>query len=82
MIVFGVHGDGRDFMPEWEHVYHSWSFGLAAFAVIAQCVDGVLFLVEARIMDRRQRAYERQEEGRGGQQQQQFKTSSSKEMEV
>ena len=81
VIAFSVQVNSRDFMPDWEHVYLSWSFGLAALAVTVQCVDGVLFLVEARIMDGRQRAYERQEEGRGGQQQQ-FKMSSSKDMEM
>ena len=63
VIIFGARGDGRDFMPEWEHNFHSWSFGLAAVGAILQCVDAVLFLIEARIMDRRQRAYEKQDNG-------------------
>merc|ERR1712111_16113 len=29
LIIFGALGDGRDFMPDWEHNYLSWSFGLA-----------------------------------------------------
>ncbi len=36
LVVFGVYGDGRDFMPDWEHNYHSWSFGLACVGVILQ----------------------------------------------
>ena len=29
LIIFGAQGDGRDFMPDWEQNYLSWSFGLA-----------------------------------------------------
>jgi hypothetical protein len=28
LIIFGSLGDGRDFMPDWEQNYLSWSFGL------------------------------------------------------
>jgi hypothetical protein len=29
-------GDGRNYMPEWEHNFLSWSFGLALVGVIFQ----------------------------------------------
>jgi hypothetical protein len=35
-------------MPEWEHNFLSWSFGLALVGVIFQYIAGVLFIVEAR----------------------------------
>ncbi len=60
LIIFGVYGDGRDFMPDWEHNYLSWSFGLAFVGVVFQYVCGVLFLVEARIIARKEVARERQ----------------------
>ncbi len=60
VVVFGVHGDKRDFMPDWEHNYHSWSFGLACVGVILQVADGIVFLVEARVVLRWRRAGEKQ----------------------
>ena len=60
LIIFGVHGDDRDFMPDWEHNYHSWSFGLACIGVILQALDGIVFLVEARVIERKEKAMEKQ----------------------
>merc|ERR1712183_506662 len=56
LIIFGSMGDGRDFMPDWEHNYLSWSFGLAFVGVVMMYVTAVLFLVEARIMQRKELA--------------------------
>jgi len=60
VIIFGACGDSRDFMPDWEHNYHSWSFGLAVVGVLAAWVDGILFLVEARRGERWQKARDKQ----------------------
>lgn len=60
LIIFGSLGDGRDFMPDWEHNYLSWSFGLAFVGCVFLYVAGVLFIVEARIMLRKDIARERQ----------------------
>ena len=57
-MIFGIMGDNADFMPDWEHNYLSWSFGLAFVGVFAMFVDGVLFLVEARIIQRKEIARE------------------------
>ena len=46
-------------MPDWEHNYLSWSFGLAFVGVFFQYVSGVLFLVEARIIQRKDVAIQR-----------------------
>jgi len=58
LIIFGAQGDGRDFMPDWEQNYLSWSFGLAFVGVAMQYVTSVLFLVEARIQQRKEIARE------------------------
>lgn len=60
LIIFGVYGDGRDFMPDWEHNYLSWSFGLAFVGAVFNYVSGVLFIVEARIIRRKEIAREKQ----------------------
>ena len=46
-------------MPDAEHLYLSWSFGLAFVGVFAAAVSGILFLVEARIITRKEIARER-----------------------
>jgi len=61
IIVFGAEGDGRYFMPDWEHNYLSWAFGLASVGVLLMYVAAVLFLVDARVMLRREESLEKQE---------------------
>ena len=41
-------------MPDWENNYLSWSFGLGFVGVVFQYVSGILFLVEARIIQRKE----------------------------
>lgn len=48
VITFGARGDGRDWMPNWEHNDMGWSFALAVVGVLMLAPSGVLFLVEAR----------------------------------
>ena len=48
-------------MPDWEHNYLSWSFWLAFVGVVMMYVTAVLFLVEARIMQRKEIARDLQE---------------------
>ncbi|CAB4063977.1 unnamed protein product [Lepeophtheirus salmonis] len=60
LIVFGIYGDGRDYMPDWENNYISWSFGLGFVGVVMEFVSGVLFIVESRIMLRKEIAREKQ----------------------
>ena len=59
LIIFGANGDDRDYMPDWEHNFLSWSFGLGCIGVILQYINGVLFIVEARVIDRRERSNEK-----------------------
>lgn len=47
-VIFGLRGDGRDWMPNWEHNDMGWAF---AFACVGSCFlmpAGVLYMVEAR----------------------------------
>jgi len=60
LIVFGAKGDGRNFMPDWEHNFLSWGFGVAFVGVVMMYVSAVLFIVEARIMKRKERAKDNQ----------------------
>ncbi|XP_071455383.1 uncharacterized protein kune [Hetaerina americana] len=53
VVTFGVRGDGRDWMPNWEHNNMSWSYAFAVFGVLFLYTAGFLFLVEARRFRRR-----------------------------
>lgn len=48
VIIFGARGDGRDWMPNWEHNDISWSFALAVVGSFTLLAAGILFLVESR----------------------------------
>jgi len=59
VIIFGACGDGRDWMPNWEHNNISWSHALAVFGVLFLYISGVLYLVEGRVHHKkRERARE------------------------
>lgn len=40
-------------MPDPEHNYLSWSFGLAVVGCFCHWIAAVLFMVEARLLDKR-----------------------------
>uniref|UniRef100_A0ABD2VVS2 Uncharacterized protein n=1 Tax=Trichogramma kaykai TaxID=54128 RepID=A0ABD2VVS2_9HYME len=48
VIIFGAKGDGRDWMPNWEHNDVGWSYALAVVGSFILLAGGVLFLIEAR----------------------------------
>ncbi|XP_012264925.1 uncharacterized protein LOC105691182 [Athalia rosae] len=48
VIIFGAKGDGRDWMPNWEHNDIGWSFALAVVGSVLLYTGGILFLIEAR----------------------------------
>lgn len=48
VIIFGARGDGRDWMPNWEHNDISWSYALAVVGSFTLISAGILFLVEGR----------------------------------
>ncbi|PSN44594.1 hypothetical protein C0J52_17810 [Blattella germanica] len=49
VIIFGARGDGRDWMPNWEHNNISWSYALAVFGVFFLYICGILFVIEGRV---------------------------------
>jgi len=54
VIIFGIRGDDRDWMPDPEHNFLSWSFALAVVACFCHWIAAVLFLVESRILYKRE----------------------------
>lgn len=46
--IFGARGDGRDWMPNWEHNDMGWSFACACIGVCTLLPSGVLYMAEAR----------------------------------
>lgn len=49
MIIFGAYGDGRDWMPNWEHNDIGWAYALGTIGILLLFPAGVLFLIEARV---------------------------------
>lgn len=49
VVTFGARGDGRDWMPNWEHNDLGWAFALGVIGVIFLLPAGILFLIEARV---------------------------------
>jgi len=60
VIVFGIKGDDRDWMPDPEHNFLSWSFALAVVGAFFQWVAAILFWVESRILSKREIKREQQ----------------------
>ncbi|OQR67448.1 hypothetical protein BIW11_02195 [Tropilaelaps mercedesae] len=48
VIVFGALGDGRDWMPDPDHNYLSWSFVLGVIGTLVEYFAGVLLLVDGK----------------------------------
>lgn len=49
MVIFGARGDGRDWMPNWEHNDLGWAYAFGCIGVNFLFPAGILFLVEARV---------------------------------
>lgn len=60
LVIFGAKGDNRDFMPDWENNYLSWAFGLGCVGALFDYIAGILFIIEARIIARKEIAREQQ----------------------
>ncbi|XP_034943476.1 uncharacterized protein kune [Chelonus insularis] len=48
VIIFGARGDGRDWMPDWEHNDIGWSFALGVVGSFLLLNSGILFFIEGR----------------------------------
>ncbi len=60
VIVFGIRGDDRDWMPGHEHNFLSWSFGLAVVGAFFSWMSTVLFWAESRILYKKELKKEQQ----------------------
>lgn len=49
LVIFGIHGDSRVWMPHWEHNDIGWSYGVAVAGTIALYISGVLYVIEGRV---------------------------------
>ncbi|XP_016659524.1 uncharacterized protein LOC107883632 [Acyrthosiphon pisum] len=49
LIIFGVYGKNRQWMPHWEHNDIGWSYGVAVAGTIALYVSGVLYVIEQQL---------------------------------
>jgi hypothetical protein len=56
VITFGALGDSRDWMPDFEHNYLSWSFGLGVVGTFGLYVSSMLFYIEAKVQAKKQMA--------------------------
>lgn len=54
MIIFGIRGDDRDWMPDHEHNFLSWSFGFAVVGTFFAWMASILFWAESRILYKKQ----------------------------
>lgn len=54
LIIFGALGDDEDFMPDHEQNYLSWSFGLAFVGAFLDFLSAILFVIESRIVRRKE----------------------------
>lgn len=61
VVVFGIKGDDRDWMPDPEHNFLSWSFGLAVVGAFFNWMASILFLVESRMIERKEEKREREQ---------------------
>lgn len=53
LIIFGAHGDGRVWLPDWQHNEIGWAYALAVFGVVFLYISGTLFTIEARVHRKR-----------------------------
>ncbi|XP_077561301.1 uncharacterized protein LOC144176052 isoform X2 [Haemaphysalis longicornis] len=65
VIVFGARGDGRDWMPDPDHNFLSWSFALGVIGAFCTYVAAVLFAVDSRRMARKLGEQEQQQQAYG-----------------
>ncbi|KAI9558900.1 hypothetical protein GHT06_015689 [Daphnia sinensis] len=55
VITFGALGDSRDWMPDFEHNFLSWSFGLAVVGTFGLYLSATLFFIEAKVQAKKHR---------------------------
>ncbi|XP_013789749.1 uncharacterized protein LOC106473611 [Limulus polyphemus] len=53
VITFGARGDGRDWMPDPDHNFLSWSFALGVLGTLLDYLAAILFFVDSRVGEKR-----------------------------
>ncbi|RWS21338.1 uncharacterized protein B4U80_11138 [Leptotrombidium deliense] len=53
VIIFGIKGDDREWMPDPEHNFLSWSYALAVIGTFLQWSSAALFIVETRVLEKK-----------------------------
>lgn len=48
LVIFGIHGNSRTWMPQWEHKCVGWSYFVAVVGIIIIYISGVSFITEER----------------------------------
>lgn len=48
LVIFGIHGNSRTWMPQWEHKCVGWSYFVAVVGIIIIYISGILFIIEER----------------------------------
>ena len=49
LVLFGIDGDSRVWMPNWEQNDIGWSYVVAVAGTIALYISGVLYVIEGRV---------------------------------
>lgn len=49
LVIFGIHGNSRTWMPQWEHKYVGWSYYIGVVGIIILYISGILFIIEERV---------------------------------
>ncbi|XP_054161055.1 uncharacterized protein LOC128959138 isoform X2 [Oppia nitens] len=60
VLIFGIRGDDRDWMPDHDHNFLSWSYGLAVVGVFFEWMSAILFWAESRILYKKELKREQQ----------------------
>ncbi|VVC44036.1 PMP-22/EMP/MP20/Claudin superfamily [Cinara cedri] len=50
LVIFGIHGVDRTWMPDWRHNHIGWSYGVGVAGTIALWVGGILYAIEGRAL--------------------------------
>lgn len=61
VVIFGAMGNREGWMPDPDHNFLSWSFGLGVVGAFFEYVAAVLFFAEWRLVKKRERQYANQQ---------------------
>uniref|UniRef100_A0A1B6CZL8 Uncharacterized protein n=1 Tax=Clastoptera arizonana TaxID=38151 RepID=A0A1B6CZL8_9HEMI len=65
VYIFGANGDGRVWMPNWEHNNMGYSYVCAVLGVIMEYIAGCLYIIQARYFDMKKKKNYESRQGQG-----------------